>query len=85
MVSGQGLLFGVGYFDADKKPQPEFCRAVLMRAIEKGVLFTTPVFGGCVSRIVPPCNIPIDALMEGLQVYAEAVAECDAEMPPYNA
>ena len=85
MVSGQGLLFGVGYFDADKKPQPEFCRAVLMRSIEKGVLFTTPVFGGCVSRIVPPCNIPIDALMEGLQVYAEAVAECDAEMPPYNA
>lgn len=82
-VAGIGMCIGVGYFDANKQPQPEFCRDVLMRCIQKGLLFTTPVFGGAVQRFVPPCNIPLDALQEGLAVYAEALAEVNAERPEY--
>lgn len=82
-VGGIGMGRCVTFTDADKKVQPKFTRAVIIRALEKGLLFSTPVYGGGTMRLVPPLTMPVEALEEGLKVYAEAIAEVDAELPAF--
>lgn len=63
-----------------KEGDPEFAFAVTEKCIEKGLLFFAAVGAGITMKLVPPLIIPMDALLEGLAVYEEAVAEADAEL-----
>ena len=59
---------------------PDFALAVTNKCIEKGLLFFAAVGAGITMKLVPPLIMPDDMLAEGMEVYAEAVAEADAEM-----
>jgi 4-aminobutyrate aminotransferase-like enzyme len=59
---------------------PDFALLVTNKCIEKGLLFFAAVGAGITMKLVPPLIMPDDMLAEGMAVYAEAVAEADAEM-----
>ena len=65
-------------------PEPEFTQKVLDLCLGMGLLFSAPNNHGSHLRLVPPLNIPIDALQEGLDIFEAAVAKADAEMPAYR-
>ena len=51
---------------------------------ENGLTFFAAVGAGITMKLTPPLTIPEDALIEGLEAYATAVAEADAIMPAYK-
>lgn len=59
---------------------PDFALLVTNKCIEKGLLFFAAVGAGITMKLVPPLIMPDEMLAEGMAVYAEAVAEADAEM-----
>jgi 4-aminobutyrate aminotransferase-like enzyme len=77
-VLGKGLLFGVFITrpGSDELDVP-FVDRIIERALYKGV-FSIRTGRGTI-KLGPPLNIPDDALVEGLRVYEEAIAEVDAE------
>ncbi len=74
-VYGKGLLFGVFVTTTEGTGEldPQFCDRIVERAMQKGV-FTIRTGRGTL-KLGPPLNIPDDALVEGLQVIGEAIAE----------
>lgn len=66
--------------NGSKEGDPDFAFAVTEKCIEKGLLFFAAVGAGITMKLVPPLIIPEAALLEGLAVYEEAIAEADAEM-----
>ena len=64
-------------------PQPEFVDKLVKNCLDRGLLFSAPNNHGSNLRFVPPLNIPLDALEEGLNVFDEALKVTDKEMPPY--
>ncbi len=74
-VYGKGLLFGVFVTTTEGTGEldPQFCDRIVERAMQKGV-FTIRTGRGTL-KFGPPLNIPDDALVEGLQVIGEAIAE----------
>jgi 4-aminobutyrate aminotransferase-like enzyme len=78
-VLGKGLIAGVIFTDFDNnKPDSLFANKVCERAMQKGVLV---VHTGRESiKIGPPLTIPDKALIEGLDVLAEAIGEIDREV-----
>ncbi len=85
-TGGMGMARACTFADPDtKEGQPEFALEVTKKCIEKGLVFFAAVGAGITMKLTPPLTIPEDALIEGLEVYAEAVAEADAIMPPYKA
>ena len=81
-----GIELGLSIMFAVKEthtPQPAFVDRLVKNCLDRGLLFSAPNNHGSNLRFVPPLNIPIDALEEGLDVFAEALAQTDAEMPPY--
>lgn len=77
-ILGKGLLAGVLFINPKtKNPDPDFATKVCYKAMEKGLLL---VHTGRESiKIGPPLTIPDDALAEGLEVFEEAIAECEKQ------
>lgn len=75
-ISGKGLVWGIFVTVENGGPEdvdPEFCNAVMKRSLEKGVF---NIWTGCGTiKLGPPLNIPDDALLEGLSVIEESIAE----------
>ncbi|GAB6164606.1 4-aminobutyrate--2-oxoglutarate transaminase [Thermostilla marina] len=80
-VHGKGLVASLhivkpGGFE----PDAAFASRVVLRCVEKGLMLFAPVgYAGASVKICPPLTTPEDALREGIDVMAEAVAEIDAE------
>jgi len=84
-VSGIGMAWAVTFAEADThKGQPEFALEVTKKCNENGLTFFAAVGAGITMKLTPPLTIPEDALIEGLEAYATAVAEADAIMPAYK-
>lgn len=77
-VLGKGLLWGVFLVDPETKAlDAEFCDRVVERCLQKGVFHIRT--GRGTIKLGPPLNIPDDALIEGLRVTGEAIAEVALE------
>ena len=84
-VSGIGMAWAVTFAEAEThKGQPEFALEVTKKCNENGLTFFAAVGAGITMKLTPPLTIPEDALIEGLEAYATAVAEADAIMPAYK-
>jgi 4-aminobutyrate aminotransferase / (S)-3-amino-2-methylpropionate transaminase / 5-aminovalerate transaminase len=78
--SCRGLVGGLQMTKPGKKqPDPELAHSVIERCFHKGLLFFGPVGAwGQTVKIAPPLTITEEALLEGLAVLGEAVAEAVA-------
>jgi acetylornithine aminotransferase len=76
-VRGRGLILGVQLKGIGNKNSSELANEVLTKAREKGLLIITA--GEGTIRLVPPLNIPKEAVVEGLQVLGEALGEVSKE------
>jgi len=84
-VSGMGMAWAVTFAEADTHVKhAEFALEVTKKCNENGLTFFAAVGAGITMKLTPPLNIPDDALIEGLEAYATAVAEADAIMPAYK-
>ena len=84
-VGGLGMARACTFSEGDTKVgHPEFALEVTKRCLEKGLMFFAAVGAGITMKLTPPLTIPDEALIEGLEAYAEAVAEADAVMPAYK-
>ncbi len=74
-ISGKGLVWGVYLLDpATGELDPDLARRVTTRCMELGLLMLQT---GCGTlKIVPPLCIPSEALLEGIDVIAQAMREC---------
>ncbi len=74
-VYGQGLLFSIFITKQDEPDEldPVFCDRIVERAMQKGV-FNIRTGRGTI-KVGPPLNIPDDALVEGLRVIEDSIAE----------
>jgi 4-aminobutyrate aminotransferase-like enzyme len=78
-IGGKGLIAGIIFADPDNnKPDILFPSRVCERAMQKGLL--TVHTGRESIKIGPPLTIPDKALIEGLDVLAEAINEIDLEV-----
>jgi len=79
IVFGKGLVAGIIFKDPDtNKPDSLFPSKVCERAMQKGLLM---VHTGRESiKIGPPLTISDEALVEGLDVFAEAIVEIENEI-----
>jgi len=77
-VFGKGLLAGVLFKDPQTgDPDSLFPSLVCERAMQKGLLL---VHTGRESiKIGPPLTIPEEALIEGIEVFAESIQEIENE------
>ncbi len=75
-VNGCGAAWGMIFVNKGTKDvNPDLAHDVVRISIEKGVLFFAPVGAGATVKVCPPIIITDEALMEGLDVFAEAIAE----------
>ena len=59
------------------EPDPDLAHAIVGRCIQKGLLLFAPVgWGGGTVKIAPPLCITADAVRDGCQALAEALADC---------
>ena len=83
-VGGIGMGWSIHFANAQKEPQPEFTREVLLRSMEMGLLFSAPNNHGASLRCMAPLTIPVEALKEGLDVFDAAIGKADKMMPKYE-
>ena len=78
MVTGRGLVYGMFLVRAAaREPDVDLADRVAVSAIRKGLMmFAT---GNGTMKIAPPLVIPEDALIEGIEVLAQALDECLSE------
>jgi 4-aminobutyrate aminotransferase/(S)-3-amino-2-methylpropionate transaminase len=78
----RGLVAGLQMVKAaDRQPDHDLAHKVIERAFHKGLLLFAPVGAwGQTVKIAPPLTITQEALIEGLSVLSEAVAEAEAEV-----
>ena len=72
-IRGRGLILGVQLKSIGAKTPSELASSVVTKAREKGLLVITA--GEGTIRLVPPLNIPEEAVSEGLDVLEEALRE----------
>ena len=79
-VDGIGLVAALNIVKpGSKDPDGDLAWEIVRGCIERGLLLFTPVgFGGAAVKICPPLCITEEALLEGLEVLAEALAEAHA-------
>jgi 4-aminobutyrate aminotransferase/diaminobutyrate-pyruvate transaminase/4-aminobutyrate aminotransferase/(S)-3-amino-2-methylpropionate transaminase len=79
-LAGKGLVAGLACVDAHHQPDGPLAKAIVWRAIEKGLLMFSPVGPqGCTIKIAPPLIVTAEAIREGCQVLEESFAEILAE------
>lgn len=79
-VSGCGLAWAAVFTKpGTKEIDPELATRVVELAMQRGVLFFAPVGDGATLKVCPPLMIDDDALLEGLQVFEDAVADAVKE------
>ena len=76
-VRGRGLILGAQLKPIGSKSPSELASLVVTKAREKGLLVITA--GEGTIRLVPPLNIPEEAVSEGLEVLEEALREVSKE------
>ena len=78
-IRGRGLMIGIEFVkDRESKERAVALRNTLVqKGFQKGVLLIP--CGSNSIRMTPPLNIPRDLVDEGLQIFAEALAEAEAE------
>jgi 4-aminobutyrate aminotransferase/(S)-3-amino-2-methylpropionate transaminase len=76
-VDGKGLVAGLACVKpGTKDPDGDLAWEVVERCIEKGVLMFSPVgFGGGTVKIAPPLVINEAAILEGVSVLEDVLAE----------
>jgi 4-aminobutyrate aminotransferase-like enzyme len=76
-VSARGLVGGLQTVMAGRKePNHDLAHSIIERCFQKGLLLFAPVGAwGQTVKIAPPLTTPLEALLEGLTVLAEAVDE----------
>lgn len=80
-VSGYGLAWALVFTKpGTKEMHPELARAIVQKSIEKGLMLFAPVGSGSTIKICPPLMINEEALLEGISVLDEAIAEALAEV-----
>ncbi|HEY3743039.1 MAG TPA: aminotransferase class III-fold pyridoxal phosphate-dependent enzyme, partial [Bryobacteraceae bacterium] len=74
---GRGLVAAINIVKpGSKEPDAALANEIVRRAMEKGLLMFSPVgFGGATIKVCPPLSITEEALLEGLDILAEAYAE----------
>ena len=77
----RGLVAGLQMVKAaDQQPDHDLAHKVIERAFHKGLLLFAPVGAwGQTVKIAPPLTITREALIEGLSVLSESVAEAEVE------
>lgn len=84
-VGGMGMARACTFAEGDTHVgHPEFALEVTKKCNENGLVFFAAVGAGITMKLTPPLTIPDDALIEGLEAFATAVAEADAIMPAYK-
>ncbi|MCI0418557.1 MAG: aspartate aminotransferase family protein, partial [Acidobacteria bacterium] len=75
---GMGLVAGLHMVKpGGKEPHGELAKAIVRRAVEKGLLMFAPVgFGGATVKICPPLCINEEATVEAVHVLEECIEEC---------
>ncbi len=76
-VRGLGAMVGIELVRDRKtrEPDPETTKRVQLEALKRGVVFPIAGVYGNVVRFLVPLTIPDDALLEGIEVLREALAE----------
>ena len=75
-VNGKGLAWGVIFTKkGTKEMHGDLAHDVVRISIEKGLLLFAPVGMGATIKVCPPLIITEEALMEGLDVFDEAIGE----------
>jgi 4-aminobutyrate aminotransferase-like enzyme len=74
---GMGLVAGLHMVKpGGKEPNGELAKAIVRRAVEKGLLMFAPVgFGGATVKICPPLCINEEASAEALHVLEDCIEE----------
>jgi 4-aminobutyrate aminotransferase/diaminobutyrate-pyruvate transaminase/4-aminobutyrate aminotransferase/(S)-3-amino-2-methylpropionate transaminase len=74
---GMGLVAGLHMVKpSSKEPHGELAKAIVRRAVEKGLLMFAPVgFGGATVKICPPLCINEEATVEAVHVLEECIEE----------
>jgi 4-aminobutyrate aminotransferase-like enzyme len=78
---GKGLVAGLHIVKPNtEEPNAPLALDIVRRSVEKGLLFFAPVgFGGATVKIAPPLVIDEEAILEGIGVLREAIAEALAQ------
>lgn len=77
-IHGKGLVAAIQMVKepGTTEPDAELASDIVLRAVQKGLMFFAPVgFGGATVKIAPPLCITADAIRDGAQALAEAMAE----------
>ena len=72
-VRGRGLILGVQLKGVGGKTSTEIANLIVTKAREKGLLVITA--GEGTIRLVPPLNIPQEAVSQGLEILEEAMRD----------
>jgi 4-aminobutyrate aminotransferase len=74
-VRGLGLMIGVELVGEDRQPDPTAFKAVSSYAIENGLVILNCGPDGNIIRFIPPLNVSIDDLDEGIDIIDAALGE----------
>ena len=77
-VRGRGLILGIQLKSVGSKTSSDLANLVVTSAREKGLLIITA--GEGTIRLLPPLNIPEDAVSEGLKILEEALRDASKEI-----
>jgi 4-aminobutyrate aminotransferase/(S)-3-amino-2-methylpropionate transaminase len=75
-VSGYGLVWAIVFTKPGTKEfDTDLAHDIVERSMQKGLMFFAPVGSGSTIKVCPPLVINEEALVEGLDVFEEAVTE----------
>lgn len=76
-IRGKGLVVAIQFTQpGTTEPNPDVAFDVTRKLIEKGIMVFAPVgVGGCAIKYNPPLCITMEAMLEGVAVLEEALAE----------
>jgi len=76
-ILGKGLIAGIYFLDENDEPLVDLCNHICEEAMRRGLLM---VHTGRESiKLAPPLCIVEEALLEGLDVFEEVIADCTSE------
>jgi len=85
-VRGRGLLIGVELVldQETKEPWPELAHTLRRACAERGLIFEIGGHFENVVRFLPPLVISRDLLEQGLRIFVDALADCEAALVGAN-